>query len=85
MLIGEWSRIDRITDRHSCRRRLQKPGREGQTVELFARQSDGWMVDGFNGGWIQWWMDSMVDGFNGEWIQWWMDSMVDGYNGGWIQ
>ena len=35
-------------------------------------------MDGFNGGWIQWWMDSMVDGFNGRWIQWWMDSMVDG-------
>ena len=24
-------------------------------------------MDGFNGGWIQWWMDSIVDGFNGEW------------------
>ena len=29
---------------------------------------------GFNGGWIQWWMDSMVDGL-----------MVNGFNGGWIQ
>ena len=29
---------------------------------------------GFNGGWIQWWMDSMVDGL-----------MVNGINGGWFQ
>ena len=30
-------------------------------------------------------MESMVGGFNGEWIQWWIDSVVDVFNGGWIQ
>ncbi len=28
------------------------------------------MVDGCNGGWMQWWMDAMVDGCNGGWMQW---------------
>ena len=36
------------------------------------------MMDGNNGGWKGWWMETM-DGNNGEWRGWWIETIVNGY------
>jgi len=35
------------------------------------------MVEGWNGGGMEWWKDGMVEGWNGGGMEWWRGGMVE--------